>query len=108
MVFERSEYGFAASMILTAAIISGSDSVIVLGLATGLVIIALYTLVLRLSTDPETARLWRIIGAIIAFAIAFLIPGVVSIAAILIALATTFFAYREHLARPVYIPIHRT
>lgn len=108
MAFERSEYLYFLGVVLTSLLLVEVDSVIILGLATALVMVSLYVIVLRMSTDHEAARLWRIIGAILTFAIAALSTGALALITASVALITAFLAAHEHRSIRSYIPVHRS
>ena len=106
MAFELSEYLLYAGVLFAAFVIV--SEVMVLVLAAVLLSTAMYSLIVRVTTDHERARVYRIISAALLIAIGSLVSGPAALGLAIWGLGTLLVASREHVSHRGYIPVHRS
>ena len=108
MGFELSEYLVYIGVVFVALLLAPVRSLPVLVLAPVLLAAASYSLITRMSTDHERARVYRIISAALIIAIGAGIATPTSIGIALWGLGALLVASREHVSHRSFIPVHRS
>jgi hypothetical protein len=108
MTFELSEYIVYTNVALTALLINSNRAVIVLVFAAILLMTATYSLIIRMSTDFERARIYRMIASATIIATTGLIATTPALLVALLGLIALIIASHEHVSHRSYIPVHRS